>query len=88
MAQFLPKHLDVRKTIAYNSSSVFIEVWRSNRMNDQPNIESKCATCSMREKAEQNPKSFVAWLWRFHTKFCPGWKAYQRELAELEATGQ
>jgi len=21
-------------------------------------------------------------LWRWHTKWCPGWKAYQRELGE------
>ncbi|MBN1563585.1 MAG: hypothetical protein JXA10_07095 [Anaerolineae bacterium] len=41
-----------------------------------------CETCPIRQRAEANPKSFVAWLWRFHTKFCPGWKAYQRSLAE------
>ena len=44
-------------------------------------MESKCATCPMREKAERNPRTFLAMLWRFHTRFCPGWKAYQRELA-------
>lgn len=48
-------------------------------------MESKCATCSMRFKAEQNPKSLTARLWRWHTTWCPGWKAYQRELA---AAGQ
>jgi hypothetical protein len=42
----------------------------------------KCETCPIRQRAEANPKSFIAWLWRFHTKFCPGWKAYQRYLAE------
>lgn len=46
-------------------------------------MESKCATCSMRVKAERNPKSFSARLWRWHTTWCPGWKAYQRELATV-----
>jgi hypothetical protein len=45
-------------------------------------MESKCADCAWRKKSEANPRSFMAWLWRFHTKFCPGWKAYQKELAE------
>ncbi len=31
-----------------------------------------CETCPMRKKAEANPKSFMARLWRWHTKWCPG----------------
>jgi hypothetical protein len=41
-----------------------------------------CETCPMRKKAVANPKSFMARLWRWHTKWCPGWKAYQAHLAE------
>jgi hypothetical protein len=41
-----------------------------------------CEDCPMRQKAEANPKSFMARLWRWHTKWCPGWKAYQAHLAE------
>ena len=41
-----------------------------------------CETCVLRRRAEENPKSFMARLWRWHTKICPGWKAYQRHLAE------
>ena len=44
--------------------------------------ESKCEDCSLRRRAEERPKSFVALLWRLRTKFCPEWKAYQRTLAE------
>jgi len=36
-----------------------------------------CETCPMRLKAEESPKSFIARLWKWHTKWCPGWKAYQ-----------
>ena len=43
--------------------------------------EMGCATCALRANAESNPKSFKARLWKFHTKFCPGWKAYQKALA-------
>lgn len=41
-----------------------------------------CETCPMRQKADDNPQSFMARLWRWHTKWCPGWKAYQAHLAE------
>ena len=45
-------------------------------------MESKCADCALRKKAEARPNTFMAKLWRWHTKWCPGWKAYQRELNE------
>ena len=44
-------------------------------------MKSNCANCPMRKAAEENPRTFKARLWRWHTKWCPGWKAYQRELA-------
>ncbi|EGW40562.1 hypothetical protein [Desulfosporosinus sp. OT] len=43
-------------------------------------MSSNCENCKMRAKAEQNPNSFLAKFWRWHTKWCPGWKAYQKEL--------
>jgi hypothetical protein len=50
---------------------------------EKPQTEKKfsCETCPMRLKAEANPKSFMARLWRWHTGWCPGWKAYQAYLA-------
>lgn len=47
-------------------------------------MQSKCAECPMRAKAEANPKKFTSKLWFWHTKWCPGWKAYQKELAAAE----
>jgi len=44
-------------------------------------MESKCGSCKWRAKAEKKPNSLSSRLWRWHTKWCPGWKAYQRELA-------
>lgn len=52
-------------------------------MSEVPVIQSKCETCAMRAKAEQNPKSLMSRLWKWHTTWCPGWKAYQKELAAL-----
>ncbi len=46
--------------------------------------EHKCATCPMRQKAEEKPEAFLSKLWKWHTKWCPGWKAYQKSLAEAE----
>jgi len=38
----------------------------------------------MRLKAEKNPNCIMAKIWRWHTKWCPGWKAYQRELGKKQ----
>ncbi|HEX78587.1 MAG TPA: hypothetical protein G4O19_00330 [Dehalococcoidia bacterium] len=45
-------------------------------------MASRCANCKIRSYAERNPGSFWSKLWRWHTTWCPGWKAYQKELAE------
>lgn len=50
-------------------------------MSEKSEIKASCENCPMRKKAEANPKSFMARLWRWHTSWCPGWKAYQKELA-------
>ncbi len=42
--------------------------------------EMECATCALRAGAEANPKAFKSRLWRWHTTWCPGWKAYQPAL--------
>ena len=39
--------------------------------------EPRCATCPIRRKAEEKPNSLLARFWRWHTTWCPGWKAYQ-----------
>ena len=40
-----------------------------------------CETCAIRQRAEANPKALLSRIWRWHTRFCPGWKAYQSHLA-------
>ena len=52
--------------------------------NPTPSTEKTfgCETCPMRKKAEENSNTFMARLWRWHTRWCPGWKAYQAYLAE------
>lgn len=53
-------------------------------MAEAPQIESNCHTCGLRARAEKKPSSLIARLWRWHTGWCPGWKAY---LQELESKG-
>ena len=54
------------------------------KTNQNPSKENTygCETCPMRKKAETNPNSLLSRLWRWHTGWCPGWKAYQAYLAE------
>jgi hypothetical protein len=46
--------------------------------------EPSCGTCAFRSKYDSNPKSILGRLWRWHTNFCPGWKAYMAWLPEDE----
>ncbi len=41
-----------------------------------------CETCILRRYSERKPRSILSRLWRWHTRWCPGWKAYQRQLAQ------
>jgi hypothetical protein len=34
----------------------------------------------MRKKYDENPKSFLARIWRWHITWCPGWKQYLKSL--------
>ncbi|MFP3854767.1 MAG: hypothetical protein ACLFWD_10805 [Anaerolineales bacterium] len=49
-------------------------------MTEQKASEMSCANCPLRARAEKNPDSLVARLWKWHTGWCPGWKAYQEAL--------
>lgn len=45
-------------------------------------MSSCCHKCKFRSYAERKPKSMIGKLWYWHIKWCPGWKAYQKELAK------
>ena len=38
----------------------------------------------MRMKYDANAKSFLGKLWRWHIRFCPGWKSYMGSLPEAD----
>ena len=43
-----------------------------------------CENCKIRARCDENPKSLIGRLWRFHARFCPGWKRYLERLPEEE----
>ena len=45
-------------------------------------MESKCEDCAWRKRSEENPKALMSRIWRWHTKICPSWKKYQKELSQ------
>ena len=45
-----------------------------------------CEKCSFRAKYDNNNKSILGRLWRWHINFCPGWKAYITSLSDEERT--
>jgi hypothetical protein len=49
-------------------------------MESDVQIESRCHACGFRARAENRPTTFLARVWRWHTGWCPGWKAYVKEL--------
>ena len=44
----------------------------------------KCADCPMRARYDRDPKALLSRIWKWHTKWCPGWKAYLASLPEGE----
>jgi len=42
--------------------------------------QHNCEYCSVRTKYDSAPKSLIGRLWRWHIKFCPGWKKYMNSL--------
>jgi IS1 family transposase len=46
--------------------------------------ESGCAACSFRARYDNNSKSLLGRLWRWHANWCPGWKSYMKSLPDQE----
>ncbi|MCD6596946.1 MAG: hypothetical protein J7L04_04625 [Bacteroidales bacterium] len=42
--------------------------------------DHNCENCGFRAKYDNNPKSFLGRLWKWHINWCPGWKAYLKSL--------
>jgi len=48
--------------------------------------DHNCANCAFRAKYDNNPQSFLGRIWKWHTRWCPGWKTYLASLSETEQT--
>jgi len=46
--------------------------------------DNKCEKCRLRAKYDQNPRSLLGRLWRWHIGWCPGWRKYFRALGQEE----
>lgn len=46
--------------------------------------KENCATCPMRAKYDAQPTSFAGRFWRWHIRWCPGWKKYMTSLNDEE----
>jgi hypothetical protein len=49
-----------------------------------------CDNCPIRHEAQRRPASWVGRLWRWHTRWCPKWRAYARRRRieqDAESTG-
>jgi hypothetical protein len=40
-------------------------------------IKHRCEDCPMRKRAELKPNSLFAKIWRWHTTWCPEWRAFR-----------
>ncbi len=39
-----------------------------------------CDVCKFRKRYDNNPKSLLGRIWRWHIGFCPGFKSYMLSL--------
>lgn len=42
--------------------------------------KNNCENCGLRAKYDTKAKSLLGRFWRWHIKFCPGWKEYMKTL--------
>jgi hypothetical protein len=45
---------------------------------------NRCETCSFRARYDRNPRSILGRIWKWHTRWCPGWKGYIKSLTDEE----
>ncbi|MBN2159683.1 MAG: hypothetical protein JW807_09825 [Spirochaetes bacterium] len=45
---------------------------------------AKCAECPMKARYDRDPRSIISRIWKWHIKWCPGWKSYLASLPEDE----
>lgn len=45
---------------------------------------SRCQQCRLRAAYDRNPRSLLGRFWRWHIKWCPGWRSYFRSLSPQE----
>ena len=43
---------------------------------------NNCEECKFRMKYDQNPRSMLGRIWKWHIGWCPGWKSYLKALPE------
>lgn len=53
-------------------------------MSEDKKSPAPCETCGMRARYEQNPRSLLGRLWKWHTGWRPGWKKYLGTLDDAE----
>ena len=47
-------------------------------------MKSNCENCKLRKKYDEKPKSLAGRFWKWHIKFCPGWKSYLKSKSADE----
>jgi len=43
---------------------------------------SNCENCRFRAKYDNNSRSILVRIWKWHIGWCPGWKVYLKSLSE------
>ena len=43
-----------------------------------------CKNCKLRAKFNNNARSILGIIWRWHIGWCPGWKAHLKSLSDGE----
>jgi hypothetical protein len=43
---------------------------------------SNCENCKFRANYENNSRSILGRIWKWHIGWCPGWKVYLKSLSD------
>ena len=47
---------------------------------------SDCENCRFRAKYDNNSRSILGRIWKWHIGWCPGWKTYLKSLPDEKRT--
>ena len=65
-----------------HESIVEMDNYKGRLRQIMENPMGNCDKCTFRAKYDKSPKSFLGRLWKWHIRWCPGWKSHLKSQSQ------